>query len=99
MSRGVLVGIVGYVFSIYELILLVRVILSWAPEMSRSGFGELIERITEPVMGPCRDILHSLFRFIGIDMRNFQIDFSPILAFFFVDLVRRAAILLLYRLF
>ncbi len=99
MTRGVLVGIVGYIFSVYQLFLLARVILSWLPEVSRSGFGELVEKITEPVMGPCREILHSLFRFIGVDMRNFQIDFSPILAFFFVDLVRRAAIMLLYRLF
>ena len=84
---------VAVVFGVYEVLIIARVILTWLPQAPRSGAVVWIEKATEPVLGPCRDMIASLFRFLGSDARNMPLDFSPILALTLVDLVRRAAFL------
>ena len=64
---------ISIAFSILNLLLLIRVILSFLPGL-RNGFTELIYRLTEPVLTPIRGLL---FKYSG----NMMFDFSPILAF------------------
>jgi uncharacterized protein YggT (Ycf19 family) len=86
-------------FTVYEFLIFVDVILSWLPKRPVGRIWSLLDRITEPVLGPCRDILSSLFRFIGLGPRSFPLDLSPMLALVLLELVRRAALLGIERLF
>jgi len=56
---------------IMELLILVRVLLSWIPNLARTTFGEIIYKVTEPLLAPIRKFVPS----------NSPIDFSPILLF------------------
>ena len=67
----------------------------WAPGRQAGRIWFWLDCVTEPVLGACRDVLNSLFKFIGIDTRSFLIDFSPMLALALVDIVRRAALIAL----
>jgi len=85
--------VVTGVFYVYELLIFARVLMSWAPQPPAGMLRFRLDRITEPVLKPCREILNSLFGFIGIDARSFPMDFSPMLALVIVDVVRRAALI------
>jgi YggT family protein len=57
------------VVQLYSLVVLVRVILTWLPNVSRSNsIVEFIYQITEPVLKPVREALPAMGSF----------DFSPI---------------------
>ena len=95
---GILILGLNAIFYCYEIMLIANILISWAPQKPAGRIWFWLDRITEPALGPCRDILNSLFRFIGVDTRSFPLDFSPMLALFLVDLLRRAAILAVLRL-
>ncbi|MFA6447984.1 MAG: YggT family protein [bacterium] len=85
--------IITGVFTLYEALIFINVILSWSQRRPAGRIWDLLDMVTEPVLGPCRDILNSLYRFVGIDQRSFPLDLSPMLALVLLDLVRRAALL------
>jgi YggT family protein len=63
---------------VYSLVLVVRILLSWAPEGWRANvFCEFLHAITEPVLKPFRRLLKP----IG------GMDFSPILLFILLAVV------------
>jgi len=71
-------------FNILYLLLLIRVILSWVgrgiPYNSRwRGFITFVYSITEPILRPIRQVLPT---------SGMGIDFSPIVAFLLLSLVR-----------
>ncbi len=63
-------------------LILVRVLLSFFPEIRASKIAYFIYQLTEPVLAPCRALLEKL----GLGMG--MLDFSPILAFILLDLIR-----------
>lgn len=65
-------------------IILIQCLMSWFPGARMSRLYEILSMITEPIMGPIRDIL---FRYIDI-----PIDFSPIIAFFLISMVKKLII-------
>lgn len=75
--------------------LLARILLSWVGTDRSNPVIDALCRATDPVLIPCRDLLFSLLGLLGVDMSRFPIDFSPIIAFFVVDLIRQAAITLI----
>ncbi|MDW5300577.1 MAG: YggT family protein [Sedimentibacter sp.] len=67
---------------IIDSLILVRVLLSFFPTLQSSKISYFVYQMTEPIMAPCRAILDKL----GLGMG--MIDFSPILAFLFVNLLQ-----------
>lgn len=66
---------------LYRMILLARILISWFPNIDRSNqIVRFIYDVTEPVLRPFRNFIPP----IG------GVDFSPILVFFLLDLLRRS---------
>ena len=69
--------------SVYYIVLLARVILSWfplQPGTAMASIGSIIYQVTEPVMGPVRRIIPT----VGM------IDISPIVVFFGLRILQSA---------
>ncbi|HCX61025.1 YggT family protein [Sedimentibacter sp.] len=67
---------------IMDSLILIRVLLSFFPTLQSSKISYFIYQMTEPILAPCRAILDKL----GLGMG--MIDFSPILAFLLLNLIR-----------
>ncbi len=68
---------------IFELLFIVRVIISWIPSAQMSSFGSFIYSITEPVLAPIRAVLHKIPA-----LRDLPLDFSVLVAYLLVDVLR-----------
>jgi YggT family protein len=69
--------------SVYYIVLIARVILSWfplQPGTPMASIGSIIYQLTEPVMGPVRRVIPS----VGM------IDISPIVVFFGLRILQSA---------
>jgi YggT family protein len=69
--------------SVYYIVLIARVILSWfplQPGTAMASIGSIIYQLTEPVMGPVRRVIPS----VGM------IDISPIVVFFGLRILQSA---------
>ena len=62
-------------------LIIIQCLMSWLPSARMSKPYEIISMVTEPLVGPIRDVL---FRFIDI-----PIDFSPVIAIFVIELLQR----------
>jgi YggT family protein len=71
------------VLRIVEYAILARVIISWLPIQKNNRFIILLYQITEPILSPIRRIIERSP--IG---GNMMIDFSPIIAFLIISLLR-----------
>ncbi len=76
-SSGLL-GLIDGGFRLYQMVLLVRILCSWFPIDRRSQWYSYLYRATEPFLAPFRQILPPAS----------GIDFSPIAAFFALDILR-----------
>ena len=78
--------IVGWILRLYELVLLIRVVLSWLrlppyhPVMRR--VEPAIYAVTEPLLGPIR-------KWLAPYQRNSPFDFSILILYFAIEVVRR----------
>lgn len=71
--KSILIQTVSILFQLINLILLIRIILSWLP-IGRNAFTNLIYSLTEPLLYPIRELLKKSPLGDGI-----IIDFSPII--------------------
>lgn len=70
-------------FTIIELAILARVILSWVPMQKQNRLVNMLYMVTEPILAPIRGLIErSAFG------RNMMFDFSPIIAFLIIGLIR-----------
>lgn len=69
--------IINYGLYIYMLAMVVYVLMSWFPGAWESRFGQLLGRIVSPFL----NLFHFIPPILGI-------DFSPLIAFFVLDLLR-----------
>lgn len=67
--------------NLIETLIVVRIILSFLNIHSENLFTRLVYEITEPVLGPARELIAKL----GINTGIF--DFSPLLAIFFLRII------------
>ena len=67
---------------IYELLFIVRAIMSWFPTAAGS-FTYFLHTATEPVLAPIRSVLHKI-----PGLEGFPIDFSVLVAFILIDVLR-----------
>jgi YggT family protein len=67
---------------LFEIVLLVRVIMSWFRVDPYHPVVRFIYQITEPVLAPVRNILAPY-------QRSVPLDFSPLVVFILIDIIRR----------
>ncbi len=84
-----LIRIVQWVCDLYSFILFARVLLSWVNPDPYNIIVQWIHRLTEPVLAPIR----RLFR-----VQWSMIDFSPIIAFIAIELIKSLLTSLLLKL-
>ncbi len=70
-----------YFIQVIELLIMVRILLSWIARGRHNQFTQFIYQITEPLLFPLREIQYK----IGI---NGPLDFSPIFLFLILSMVR-----------
>lgn len=76
--------------NIIELFILIRIILSWLPISRQNPIIGFVYEMTEPILGPCRELL---FR---IGLNRGMIDFSPIVAALFLRILRALLFRIIY---
>lgn len=86
----ILIQAVRYFFQFIQLLIIVRIVLSWVPNVNMySPPVRFIYDATEPIMKPVRELM---FRLINTG----PIDFSPIIVFFLLQVVESAIIRILF---
>ncbi|MCF6462717.1 YggT family protein [Clostridium sp. Cult1] len=68
-------------FNIIEVLILVRIILSFLRIGPYNPIGRIVYELTEPILAPARELIYK----IGIDTGMF--DFSPIVAVLILRLI------------
>ncbi len=87
---SILYNIVNYGVTILQLVIFIRILLSWFAPNTMNDFTDVVYSISEPILKP--------FRFL-IPMGNLRMDLSPILAYMALNIIRRALIYFIFRLF
>jgi len=72
------------IISAIEALILIRAILSWFPNVPNNSLTSALYHLTEPILAPIRGALFN----ISV-LRNLPIDFSTIVAFIILEIVRR----------
>jgi len=81
--RLILYRTINIVFNVAEILIIARVLLSWLPVDKSGRLFDLLYTVTEPILGPIRNMLErSPFG------RSMIFDFSPIVAFLLMGLAR-----------
>ena len=78
---------INYTVNIINIIIFIRVLLSWLAPYTHNDFTDVVYAVSEPILNPFRMIFP-----VGYS----RIDISPILAYFAINLIRR---LLFYIIF
>ncbi|SHJ57315.1 YggT family protein [Tepidibacter formicigenes] len=84
----IIIKALGYFVEFLELMILIRVIMSWVPNARYSRFYDIVYSLTEPILGPVRDLM---FRYLNTG----PIDFSPIIAYFLIKIVYQVLVRIL----
>ena len=72
--------IISNVFDILQILIVIRVFLSWVPHDSRGQYAIILYTITESIFEPIRFILPG--RSIGFDL-------APIIVFFLLGIIKK----------
>ena len=72
--------VIDMVFNLLQIIIIVRVVLSWLSHNPSNQFIQIIYQISEPILKPIREIL-------PLAGRGF--DLSPVVAFFLLGLLKK----------
>ncbi len=64
-------GLIGKIIGLYEIVIIVRIALSWVPHNAQHPAAVFLYKITEPILAPVRRVIPS----IG------GMDVSPIVVF------------------
>jgi YggT family protein len=70
-----------YLFRFVYFMILIRIVMSWIQISPYSRFGQFVYGATEPILGPTRHLIHSVFGYTGF------IDFSPIAAILIIRII------------
>jgi len=84
----ILIRIIDFIIMIYIWLIIIRAVMSWFNPNYANPYIQLLIKVTEPVLGPTREIVQRI-----IPLRNF--DISPIVVILLLELVRNLLIRLL----
>lgn len=77
---GSMIMVIVRLLNVYSLVVLVRVLLSWLPDLDRSNpLIEFVYNVTDPVLSRIREVLPSVQ----------GIDFSPMVLLFGISILTR----------
>ena len=77
-----------HVFQIINILIIIRVALSWFNYNAHNQYVRLLYKITEPILAPIRNVISSF---------NMGIDISPLIAIFALSFIRNFSIRLLLQ--
>lgn len=83
---------VDWVLAFIEYAILARVIISWLPVSRDNRFIRILYQLTDPILTPVRNIIERSA--IG---KNAMFDFSPIVAFLLIGVLRNILVRVLFR--
>ncbi len=72
--------VIDMVFNLLQIIIIVRVVLSWLSHNPSNQFIQIIYQVSEPILKPIREIL---------PLTGMGFDLSPIVAFFLLGLLKK----------
>ena len=72
--------VIDMVFNLLQIIIIVRVVLSWISHNPSNQFIRIIYQVSEPILKPIREIL---------PITGMGFDLSPIVAFFLLGLLKK----------
>ncbi len=72
--------VIDMVFNILQIIIIVRVVLSWISHNPSNQFIRIIYQVSEPILKPIREIL---------PITGMGFDLSPLVAFFLLGLLKK----------
>ena len=81
--EALLVQAIGLFFYFLEMLIFVRILLSWFVRGYNSSIGRFLYNMTEPILGPVRDMVNKSPLGGG-----YGLDFSPIFALILMRLVQ-----------
>ncbi|WP_405726262.1 YggT family protein [Anaerotignum sp.] len=81
--EALLVQAIGLFFYFLEILIFIRIILSWVVRGYNSAIGRFLYNMTEPILGPVREMLSKSPLGGG-----YGLDFSPIFALILMRLVQ-----------
>lgn len=84
---------IDMVLNIFYFALLARILISWLPVSRNNKLVDLLYSVTEPVLAPIRKML-SKSSLMNNSMLS-MMDFSPIVAFILIGVLRRVIIIIL----
>ena len=76
--------IINNVFNLLQMLIMVRVVLSWIPHNPYNQLIQLVYQITDVVLKPLRDFF---------PLQTADVDFTPIIAFFLLGFIKKFLIL------
>jgi YggT family protein len=88
-----LANAVDVFFTVLYIMLFVRIILSWFPVGRDNKFMELLFALTEPVLAPIRSLVNRS----PLGGPGMVIDFSPLIAFILLRLLRNILVPIIYN--
>ena len=88
-----LISAVNRFFDVVTILLFIRVILSWFPMAANNRFGEMLFMLTEPILQPIRNLVHRS----PLGGPGMIIDFSVIIAFILLNVLRNIIVSVLFN--
>ncbi len=80
---GLIRTAVNLLLAFIEYAILARVIISWLPISKDNKVIRLLYQLTEPILAPIRGLIER-----SAAGRNMMLDFSPIIAFLLISVLR-----------
>ena len=81
--QALLISAIGVFFYFLEILIFLRILLSWIPLGYNSAVGRFLFNMTEPILGPVRNMVDKSPLGGGMGL-----DFSPIFALILMRLVQ-----------
>ena len=79
MQNILLIKIISNIFQLLNILIIIRLLLSWFNYNSNNQFTQILYKITEPILSPLRNLFSSI---------NMGVDFSPMVAIFALNFIR-----------
>lgn len=80
---AILYSAIGVFTRVLNFLVFIRCIISWFPVRNTNALVQLLYALTEPILGPVRNIIQKS----PLGGPGMMIDFSPIIALFFVEFI------------
>ena len=87
MQNILLIKIISNIFQLLNILIIIRLLLSWFNYNSNNQFTQILYKITEPILSPFRNLFSSI---------NMGVDFSPMVAIFALNFIRNFLIGILH---